>query len=226
MEDYKNFLELENQGSILYIHADKHNIFIVYEDMEDARLYLFALDKGFFIEAVHELRFPEEFKDADVEWLHWFNPRQTDIGTYVFRGVLSVDDVICHFQINDKAEIILSDEEVQTNYNSVTQALHLENPYIGDMVPEVFVRKQGKTHIAGVIYDNKDQPSQVYCVVDTDKESCLKRYTLHSDVGEINVNAITVDTHDKRVYLAGEINRFNADGSYQTSTPYLEMFLN
>ena len=66
----------------------------------------------------------------------------------------------------------------------------------------------------------------MYCVVDTDKESCLKRYTLHSDVGEINVNAITVDTHDKRVYLAGEINRFNADGSYQTSIPYLEMFLN
>lgn len=221
MEDYKNFLELENQGSIIYIYADRYNIFVVYEDIEDKKFYLFSLDKGLIVEAVHEIKFPEEFEDADVEWVHWYNPKHADFGGYIFRGVLIIDDVTCHFEINDKAELILFDREIPYKYDPA-KMLKDELGYVENLKPEVFAVKNGRTHIAGVNSDSE----QVYCVVDTNKESCVKRYTLHSDVGEIKVNAITVDTHDNRVYLAGEINRYNTDGSYQNSIPYLEMFLN
>lgn len=219
MDDYKSFLGLDNKGSVLFIFSDRNNIFAVYEDMEDNCYYMFMMDKHFIIEAISAILLPDEFKGKKVEWLKWFKPYQQANKCYSFSGICKLDNVSYRFTINDTSVLTLGSEEkllpdsVQRDFKCL-QGIEVES---------FSQRQNGVVHLVGLDTKYKEQ---VYCVVDLDKDICVKRYHLRSDEGDLKVNMVNVDTHDMRVYLCGEVSRFNeADDSFLYSTPYVETFL-
>lgn len=219
MEDYKSFLELDNQGSVLFIFADKYQINLVYEDIEDDQLYVFQMDKGFIISAVQCVKMPDNLKASDVDWKRWFIPRDTR--SINFSGLADIDGALHRFRIDESAILSFREED----HNDVVPHLFdsIDRKSLSGISVDHFVVKQEKLHVVGFDTDSQEQ---VYCVINTNNDSCLKKYRLHSGVGDIKVNAITVDPCEKRVYLGGEINRYDAEDVYLYSTPYVESFLN
>lgn len=218
MEDYKSFLDLDNKGSVLFIFSDRNNIFAIYEDMEDNCFFLFMMDKNFTIEATSEIKLPEELKGKHIDWTGWFRPFQTPTKSYYFNGICNVDGVSYKFKIDDASVMTLVGVESYRQDSSFNQLSCLEGIKI-----ESHARKANILYVVG--FDSKYK-EQVYCVVDTDKDVCVKRYHLRSDEGDLKVNTVNVDTNERRVYLCGEVSRYNeTDDSFLFSTPYVEMFL-
>lgn len=218
MEDYKSFLDLDNKGSALFIYSDRSNIFAIYEDMEDGCFFLFMMDKNFTIEATSEIKLPEEIQGKHIDWTAWFRPFQTPTKSYYFNGICTVDGVSYKFKIDDASVMTLQGTETYRSDIAIEQLSCLNGIKIES------TSRKGKTlHVVGFDTNYKEQ---VYCVVDFDKDVCVKRYHLRSDEGDLKVNAVNIDHHDNRVYLCGEVSRYNeTDDSFLFSTPYVEMFL-
>lgn len=219
MDDYKSFLELDNKGSVLFVFSDKNNIFVVYEDMEDEVFYMFQLDKQFIVEAISQIVLPKSFIGRKIDWLRWFAPTQQVNKCYSFQGICQVEGVNYKFKIDDSSVLTVVDKEDSFTLDIPADVVKC----LPGIKVESFSRKKHIVHVIGL--DTKYN-EQVYCVVDLDKEICVRRYHLRSDVGDLKVRSVCVDTHEERVYLCGEISRFDeVDDSFLFSTPYVESFL-
>lgn len=217
MDDYKSFLDLDNKGSVLFIFSDRNNIFAVYEDMEDNCFYMFMMDKNFIIDAISEIKLPKEIKGQTVSWVKWFRPFQHTNKCYSFAGICEVNGVSYKFNIDEASVLTLVCEE------KLRPEPFYASKCLDGIEVESYFRKQDALHVVGLDTKYKEQ---VYCVVDLDKDICVKRYHLRSDLGDLKVNTVNVDAHERRVYLCGEVSRFHeTDNSFLYSTPYVETFL-
>lgn len=222
MEDYKSFLDLDNKGSVLFLFSDKNNIFAIYEDLEDKCFFMFQMDKTFIIEAISEIKLPDDFVGKTIKWLKWNVPTQTNTKSYNFTGFCLVEGVNYTFKIDDSSVMTsTSSNDITTVTRQRTQFSNLS--CLKTVTVEAFAKKGNNLHVVGLDNEYKEQ---VYCVVDLDKDICVKRYHLRSDEGDLKVNAVSLDPHEQRVYLGGEISRYyDADDTFLYSTPYVETFL-
>lgn len=216
MQDHVSFLQLDNNGSILGLFSDRDNIIVYYEDIQDSRYYVFTLDKFYTVEAVSEIMLPGEIDKSSFSFVSWFSPTQITNSGYQHKGICKIRDEEVRFTIDDFCILKVSKEPIKKKLLSKSFGC------IANIQVEVFAQRGDELHVCGFDLDKNEQ---VYCKVDTVNDVCKKRYQLSSDMGDVKVNAIDVDARESRVYLGGEIARYDNDDRFQSAIPFFEIFL-
>lgn len=215
MEDNLSFLDLDNNGEVLYIYCDKNNIHLVYLDQEENKLYRFALDKFYYIELVSEVK--GDISKYDFTDSVWHLPSQANDGTYIFKGLVKNKEtkVYEYFKINDFDVLSFT----QANYDPSEKEPRV---FIKDVNVDHVIKKGNRTYIVGL---SKKYNEQLFGILDNDSNEIIRKYYLNSDKGDLTCNTISVDFKEKRVYVGGAIREFDVDDNFVKSSPYLDSFI-
>jgi hypothetical protein len=211
VQDHKNFFELDNQGVVHHLHSDSYNLFMVYEDTEDNRLYVLTLDKDFTIASANEIKTTHPVNT--VSFKRWYRPGINALNEVVFRGVLKDN-------LGEHKFSIIEDTLVLENGSNITETLGFATlQCLKDIEVDCHVQKGNLLYIIG--WDSV-RSEQVFIETHIAEDKATRRYTLASEKGNLILNTINLDPWSNRIYVGGELVVVNAKTT--VSKPYLETF--
>lgn len=207
---------IEEDGQFLFVYSDKHDIYTLYQPLNENVLYMVTTDKEFVISRAEEVEVPVEFyRRSD---LRFFRPDQKNDGIVEFKGLITIDGDTRGFVLSNLSKLTIGEVTAlkEKNLNIVSC---LDNV---DLVHCIIKGKE--LYVIGyeVHEDNTEEP--FYGVVDLITNSFKKIYYLHSDKGSIYPTAINIDRHSGCVYVVGKINKW-VNNTVVTQHPFIEQFL-
>lgn len=223
----KSFLKIQNNGVVLFTHADKFKLYIIYNDVADNKFYHFTLDKYFIIEAVAELNVGDVFPLHT--YVHWYQPKLSENGSYFYKGIIHVDNEFRNFEINDNGVMHVGEcpENINGEYgdgkhDKITKYLGIDTDVLPTVRFENMSTKGDKIYLLGL--DTKYN-EQVFIAYDRTQGNIVRKYHLNSGLGDIRALTVNADPSDDRVYVGGAIDVYDDEDNFLYSTPYVETFL-
>lgn len=214
MKEELNFFDLDYNGEYLFVFSDKFNVFVIYFDREDNKLYLITTNKYFVIENIDEIETPSELRD--YKNIKFFKPLNKD-GTYVFNGIAVFE--------NNKAKKF-SIENLVFSFTEETEFQQKEFPFenllsLGNVDINAYIHKRDKLYMIGYDIEYEDH---FFSVIDTKEDVIDKLYSLYSDRGDIIPLSMNYDCQERKLYIAGRLNIYNERDTLVAIKPYFETF--
>lgn len=209
----------KENGEILFIYTDKYSVYVLYRPESRKQIYLAICDKRLYIERVDILEIPEWF--FDYSSLRFFKPRNQD--TVSFPGVVTVGDETIRFEMFQSGEITFSGEA--NSFDPTVKQAHLLLPVLEPFSVIHGIQHREKFYYVGIDEQDEDNTHPVYGVVDMVSGELETLYYLYSDKGEVDPACVTIDTHERVVYVVGKINVFDQNDSVTDHIPYIEQFM-
>lgn len=211
----------KESGEILFVYADKYIVSVVYRPFEQRKIFLATCDKGLYIERAEYLEFPDWF--FGYESIRFFKPKQSNEGDITFHGVVNISGINCRFEVKpgDEASIV----EMNDTFDPSAKQAHLLLPVLETFDVTHGVQNREKFYFVGVDKENPKEVHPVYGVVDMVSGKLETVYYLYSDMGEIVPSCVTIDFHERTVYVVGKMNVFNNENVVVDEIPYIEQFM-
>ena len=209
----------KESGEILFIYAAKYSVYALYRPDRRKQIYLAVCDKRLYIERVDVLEVPEWF--FDYTSLSFFKPRNQD--EISFPGVVTVGEVSNRFELLQSGEASFSGATDSFD-PSVKQTHHLL-PALSCFDVSHGIQHREKFYFVGIDKHELTDQHPVYGVVDMVSGKLETVYYLYSDVGEIVPSCVTIDAHERLVYVVGKTNVFDQNDSVIDHIPYIEAFM-
>ena len=206
--------DIDLDGEFLYTYSDNYKIYMFFLDLEN-NLFKIIPDKFFYIESVEEVAIPSQVKDIfnnlkRVIFLKVTNSRQNS--ELNFHGVIISETGSFKFTIDESCVLELL-EEVDFNETANNDISNVD--LLKNSERLVYIYKKDKLYVAG--YDTVYE-DHFFGVIDTELNKFTRVYSLYSDLGDIIVNSINIDTSEKRIYISGYIDN-------EVKTGYIESFI-
>lgn len=209
----------KESGEILFIYADKYSVYVLYRPDRRKQLYLAVCDKRLYIERVDVLEVPEWFFEYST--VRFFKPKNQD--EISFPGVVTVGETITRFEMYQNGEVEFTDELGSFDLAVKQTALLLPVLETFDVVNGIQHRE--KFYFVGIDKQDLDNQHPVYGVVDMVGGNLETVYYLYSDKGEVVPSCVTIDVHERFVYVAGKTIVFDQNDSVIDHIPYIEQFM-
>lgn len=214
MNEELNFFDLDYNGEYIFVFSDKHNIFVIYFDREDNKLYLITTNKYFVIEGIDEIETPSELKD--YKNIKFFKPFNKD-GGYIFNGIAVFDgNVAKKFSIENLVFTFTEEVEFQPKDFPFEHLMA-----VGNVDINAYIHKRDKLYMIGYDIEYEDY---FFSVIDTKDDVIDKLYSLYSDRGDIIPLSMNYDCQERKIYVAGRINLYGEKDKLIGVKPYFETF--
>jgi len=209
----------KENGEILFIYADKYSVYVLYRPDQRKQVYLAVCDKRLYIERVDVLEIPEWF--FEYSSVRFFKPRNQDEPT--FPGLVVLKDKTMRFEMFQSGEVKFT-EDTGTFDPSVKQT-HLLLPVLEPFSVTYGIQHREKFYFVGIDKQDDDNWHPVYGVVDMVSGELDILYYLYSDKGEVDLTCVTIDVHERVVYVVGKTIVFDQNDSVIDRIPYIEQFM-
>lgn len=207
------FKSLPNESSVLYVHSSYDSVHIFTRNATMDVVMHYVLNKD--LEVMHSNHLETDLNVKDVDFKGWYRPTvSTDESGLVFSGCLQVNDETYRFTV-ESGKLVLGDVIALSPRFKFESLKTLTNISI-----ERHVQRGNFLYVTGVDVDYKEQVFLEVCMR-TDK--AVRRYNLRSDLGDLKVNTINLDSDKGKIYIAGEINTYDDQDRVVTTSPYLDI---
>ena len=204
------------EGKLLFVYSDKFNIFffILAKEKGEDILYKITTDKYYNIVTFDEVEHDVIFDDIDDIIFH--KPVRNNNGAYKFIGRIDYgDSIISKFSIDDDL-VLVEKEDTATAINTSIQILKC----LEDIKVKRYIQKDSKIYLIG--YEG-DKRIPLYAIANIEGDILEKVYYLYSDIGDVEINTISIDYDELRIYVGGYIKE--DDASEDKNPPiFLETF--
>jgi hypothetical protein len=213
MNSELSFFDLDYSGEYLFIFSDKYNIFVIYFDRDDNKLYLITTDKYFIIEDIDEIETPSELED--YKNIKFFRPYDKN-GIYIFNGIVIFKEYAKKFTISNGKFM----------FTEVTEFQQKDFPFenltsIGNLDINAYIHKKDKLYLIG--YD-KEYDDYFFSMIDINQDKIEKLYSIYSDFGDIVPLSMNYDVQERKIYIVGRINLYDSSNNFLGVKPYFESF--
>lgn len=218
MSASKTIWSLKNQGSILFVHSCFRDIYCIYKDIEDnGKLYLLNLDKLGNI--VDSSPIVSEIDYNTVSNVRWYRHRlDPDNGNkFIYSGHLKQENGnYFRFEVKDLT-LTLGEEFILNETFKLGKLKSLEGVEV-----DIHTQKGNILFVCGLDTKYNEQVFLEICLRD---DKAKRRYNLRSDEGDLTVRALAVDKDDRRVYIGGDIAKYDGGTDVLISTKlYFDSF--
>lgn len=218
MSDTVLLTDVQESGEFLTVHCDRQHVYAVYCSYGEEKLYLVIADKFYNVERTEDLDPPPaffEYLTGDIK----FKPPIQYRGGFKLTALIAGESANYKVTITDVGELTLiqTEERISKSNSSCALVESLKDLTIIDGVQ----RGNRYYFIAEEVYG--EDAEAVYGVVDLMSGKAETLYYLYSDKGEVKPASISIDHHDRQVYVVGRINEVN-DGVVTGHIPYFETF--
>lgn len=214
MQDFKNFFELDNNGIIHYVHSDNYSIFIVYEDIEDNKIYRITLDKEYVVTSTSEIDI-SEMQEA-FKFIKWHRPVVNNRNELIFTGCVTIESKGT-YRFNISESKLSLTETVKIN-----DSFEFKNfKCLNDFEVDHHIQKGNYLYVVG--WDTRLNMYS-FMQVHIGKDKAIRRYLFDSDQGQLIIHSFNIDSWGGRIYIAGEVKITSNEQDVVTSIPYLETF--
>ena len=207
--------DLEFNGEHLFVYSDRFNIFFFFFDREDNKLYKITTDKFFVIDNIDEVEFPAGFQNFTS--IKFFKPFCNNGNEYTFIGIVQFDNKAYKFKIEDKNEVIYTEEIVYCQPDGIINNLKC----LRTIDISSYIQKKNRIFLVG--YDEKFE-DYIFAVVNIEDDKLEKVYSLYSDYGDIIPFSVNTDVDEGKIYIVGKIQYLDADGKVTMIKPFFETF--
>lgn len=210
----------KESGEILFIYADKYSVYVLYRPDQRKQLYLAVCDKRLYLERVDVMEVPEWF--FEYSSVRFFKPKNYN-DEVSFPGVVTTPEDINRFEIFQSGEMSFS--EAPDSFDPMVKQAHLLLPVLETFDVTHGIQHREKFYFVGIDKEEPGNQHPVYGVVDMVSGALETVYYLYSDKGEIIPACVSIDAHERVVYVAGKTNVFDQNDSVIDHIPYLEQFM-
>lgn len=207
------FTNKPREGSILFLHSDSGRIYI-FGTNDKGVLCKYTLSKSH--EIVEEKDVELQVPIQSLSFRSWYRPSLIGSSLYEFTGCVFTGGKHYKFTINKDNNLVIGDELTISPSYKLGAVKALEGVTI-----EHHVQRNNTLYVAGVDDTYKEQ---MFLEVLLGKDVAVRKYNLRSDLGDLKVNTINIDSQLNRVYLGGEIEVYDGEDTYVKSYSYLESF--
>ena len=201
--------------SLIYVSASSGEIYLVGSICDSHLLYI-TLDKAkrtvLGVSSVDLSALNHE----NVEFISWYKPTFRSSGDHEFHGVCKIGARTTRFSLNKKAITIGKDITLSPSYTlGVLNCLK-------DIKVESHIQRGNTIYAVGLdTYYNE----QVFLEVDMVTDTAVRRYNLRSDLGDLKVNSMALDSESCKVLLAGDISKYDNRDRLVSTHPFFDTFL-
>lgn len=207
--------DLEFNGEHLFVYSDRFNIFFFFFDREDNKLYKITTDKFFVIDNIDEVEFPAGFQTFTS--IKFFKPFCNNGNEYTFIGIVQFDNRAYKFKIEDKNEVIYTEEIVYCQPDGIINNLKcLQTIDISS-----YIQKKNRIFLVG--YDEKFE-DYIFAIANIEDDKLEKVYSLYSDYGDIIPFSVNTDVDEGKIYIVGKIQYLDANDKVTMIKPFFETF--
>lgn len=210
---------IKENGEILFIFADKYSVYTVYRIFGENKAFLVVCDKRLFIERAEYLEVPEWFFGYTT--VRFFKPKQYN-DEITFPGVVEIDGKMYRFEIKEGEAVKL--QEMTSEFEPTVKQTHHLLPVLETFEVTHGIQNRDKFYFVGIEQEDPEACHPVYGVVDMLSGELETVYYLYSDAGEIEPACLTIDFHERNVYVVGKTKVYNRD-TVVAHKPFIEQFM-
>lgn len=212
---------MKESGEILFIYSDKYSVYTVYRPYLQKKMFVAICDKRLFIERAEYLELPEWF--FNYSSIRFFKPKISNESDISFPGVVVVDGVTYRFELKPGEESVLS--EMEEGFDPTAKQAHLLLSVLNNFEVIHGIQNRERFYFVGIDQSVLEEEHPVYGVVDMLSGKLETVYYLYSDIGEIHPACVTIDFHERNVYVVGKMKVFDNADVVVDEIPYLEQFM-
>lgn len=200
--------------SLVYVSASAGEIHLIATTKDNALMYI-TLDKNkrnVLGSCSVDL---SALNHEHIEFISWHKPTFRSNGGYEFHGVCKVGARTATFRLNKKAITIGRDITLSPTYSLAVMNC------LKDIKVETHLQRGNTIYAAGL---DTRYNEQVFLEVDMVTDTAVRRYNLRSDLGDLKVNSLALDVEARKVFLVGDISKYDNLDRLVSVLPFFDMF--